>query len=325
MANYMYPSVVLPDIETVWTDKETYPYAWITNVVSTDYFTISTLTLATKAAVYDGKVCISIPASYQRYEVVLAVTEKGRTTLEELGVDVDAMLSSGWVLSDESSDDGDYGYLVNIYWEQHGVAWTSHDILNTDGSTHLAAFTPVPATDGNVCYKGVELPDINTVWTDKEKYPYAYVTYSSLDIVGLEGMCAELHLMAKMPVFNAADSEMEFNQNTLVHQFVFTDNSELAFEHGISAGSWCDGFTDEIISFEVIDTTFTMWTSHDILNTDGSTYLAAYTPIPVDAAVKEWSFCLKSWLTGFALGMAGKPLPLAPVRKESIAYLYNGV
>lgn len=35
-------------------------------------------------------------------------------------------------------------------------------------------------------------------------------------------------------------------------------------------------------------------------------------------------FDLKSWLTGFALGLAGKPLPLV-AGKPPIAYLYNGV
>ena len=35
------------------------------------------------------------------------------------------------------------------------------------------------------------------------------------------------------------------------------------------------------------------------------------------------SFCLKSWLTGYALGLSGKPLPLSG--GEPVAYLYNGV
>lgn len=36
------------------------------------------------------------------------------------------------------------------------------------------------------------------------------------------------------------------------------------------------------------------------------------------------NFDLKSWLIGFALGLAGKPLPLV-AGKEPSAYLYNGV
>lgn len=33
----------------------------------------------------------------------------------------------------------------------------------------------------------------------------------------------------------------------------------------------------------------------------------------------------KSWLTGFALGLCGKALPVAGSGKEPVAYLYNGV
>ena len=41
----------------------------------------------------------------------------------------------------------------------------------------------------------------------------------------------------------------------------------------------------------------------------------------------EWTFCLKSWLIGFDLGIAGKSLPLRRKRqeREPVAYLYNGV
>lgn len=38
------------------------------------------------------------------------------------------------------------------------------------------------------------------------------------------------------------------------------------------------------------------------------------------------SLDLRSWLTGYALGLAGNPLPFAVVEKrEPVAYLYNGV
>lgn len=35
------------------------------------------------------------------------------------------------------------------------------------------------------------------------------------------------------------------------------------------------------------------------------------------------SFCLRSWLTGFALGLSGKPYPYS--KREPTAYLYNGI
>lgn len=36
-------------------------------------------------------------------------------------------------------------------------------------------------------------------------------------------------------------------------------------------------------------------------------------------------FNRKSWLIGFALGLCGKPPPIAGSRREPVAYLYNGV
>lgn len=67
---------------------------------------------------------------------------------------------------------------------------------------------------------------------------------------------------------------------------------------------------------------YTLWSNFDIYN-DMGLYCPASDPIPVE---EKKTFCLRSWLTGFALGLAGKPLPLIPVsKKEPIAYLYNGV
>ena len=49
--------------------------------------------------------------------------------------------------------------------------WANFDILNLDGTVLLAASEPIPMCS----YNGANLPDINTVWTDKNKYPYAYL------------------------------------------------------------------------------------------------------------------------------------------------------
>lgn len=46
-------------------------------------------------------------------------------------------------------------------------------------------------------------------------------------------------------------------------------------------------------------------------------------PEPEEPVVKPFAIDLKSFLTGLALGLSGKPLP--PVKKEPVAYLYNGV
>ena len=94
----------------------------------------------------------------------------------------------------------------------------------------------------------------------------------------------------------------------------------------------------------VIDGEVVIWSNYAIYFDDGRLYqMAGATPYPVggtpvdpdepdipDVPVEpeeppveeKKDFCLRSWLTGFCLGMAGKPLPLS---KEPVAYLYNGV
>lgn len=64
----------------------------------------------------------------------------------------------------------------------------------------------------------------------------------------------------------------------------------------------------------------TFWANFDIYNEDGSLYLAASEPVPIE---EEKGFDLKSWLTGFALGLSGKPLPLS-TGKTLVGYSYNG-
>lgn len=57
------------------------------------------------------------------------------------------------------------------------------------------------------------------------------------------------------------------------------------------------------------------WTNTTLYDADGNVVLEASDPIPI---------CdLRSWLTGFALGFSGKPLPLS-TGKKLVGYSYNG-
>ena len=47
----------------------------------------------------------------------------------------------------------------------------------------------------NFLYNGVELPDINTVWTDKTAYPYAIITSFDAALVGYSGVVRYIFLM----------------------------------------------------------------------------------------------------------------------------------
>ena len=64
-----------------------------------------------------------------------------------------------------------------------------------------------------------------------------------------------------------------------------------------------------------------VWSNHDIYDTYGVLYYTASDdPIPVIEG-----FDIRSWCIGYALGLAGKPLPLGVGGKTPATYLYNGV
>ena len=83
------------------------------------------------------------------------------------------------------------------------------------------------------------------------------------------------------------------------------------------------------------------WSNHSIYDVSGELYYSADgDPVPVEPEEPEEpvepdepeepaepeekkNFCLRSWLTGYALGLAGKPLSFDA--KVLVAYLYNGV
>lgn len=142
-------------------------------------------------------------------------------------------------------------------------------------------------------YNGIPLPDINTVWTDKTTYPYAI-------IFGDEYGGEFLHI-SPVP-FIYEDPNVNISSGAGSPRYI--NDSDGWVEH--DSGSGCTG-------------SGVKWTNYDIIDiSDNSVYLAASEPVSVN---------LKSWLIGFALGLAGKPLPFAknePV-DEPIAYLYNGV
>lgn len=83
-----------------------------------------------------------------------------------------------------------------------------------------------------------------------------------------------------------------------------------------------------------------IWSNYNILYDDGRQYLpAGLEPFPVEPeepdepdvpvepeeppVEEKKDFCLRSWLTGFCLGMAGKPLPMPSAKKSKEVNLYD--
>lgn len=116
---------------------------------------------------------------------------------------------------------------------------------------------------GNMLYNGVKLPDIDSVWTDKEAYPYAYILYVPLDDVYL--------FAAASVVSSVIDNNLLYSSNGNAFGYVYFGADSWVFEteDHVIAG---EGYGFE--GFEIV------WSSYDILNSDNSVYLAASDPVP---------------------------------------------
>ena len=120
-------------------------------------------------------------------------------------------------------------------------------------------------------YNGVELPDINTVWTDKETFPYA-VIFGATSAEASQGIKYTAWGFSSLGSYDGASFIVE---NSFAAGFYITNDSE----------SWTFvGVSTEFGQREV--DAVPLWSNHDILNPDGSVYLSASTPIRVDSKLK---------------------------------------
>lgn len=122
MKKYLYNGVELPDINEVWTDKETYPYATIIHSTSNHYHLI---------------VCGDRP-SYTKQAQQAGEGVRFLKCFKEFHYADDS-----WVFSKENTDGG-------AFWrtEIMELVWTNMDVLNhDDGTIYFVATTPVPVPD----------------------------------------------------------------------------------------------------------------------------------------------------------------------------------
>jgi len=137
--------------------------------------------------------------------------------------------------------------------------WSGKFNYNVEITGGSDAATPIAYS-----YNGVELPDINEVWTDKETYPYAYIAKDTSGYINL-------YLCKGKPVVK----KMELSPYKLVVDF--SDYAKVYSRFGAwnynNSSTFCVEIED-IGDFE--------WASVDIINTiDGTLYLAASDPVPV--------------------------------------------
>ena len=162
-------------------------------------------------------------------------------------------------------------------------------------------------------YNGIPLPDINEVWTDKEKCKSAFVRKAG----AAEGSEVEYRLVL------AASAECGYNGKDTVQMWHPTVTYKLLSDNWEKIGEsdtvgFGTGYANALI----------IWSSFDVLNADGTLYLAASEPIPVNPAPPiDPTSLLMGWLVGKRIAAMRGQVPSEPQEpdKEPVAYLYNGV
>ena len=277
--NYLYNGVELPALPE-W-DKETYPYA----LIYKSSFGGHVLFLTDVVGTYTSSVVY--------YN----------------GVRIDCDCAQG---ETEWSDFSDAMSFERYIAASTHYVWANYDILKGDGTLYLAASDPIPVTApaldplsmwlgwkaGNwvarqrgkkveppeeektpvaYLYNGVRLPDINTVWTDERKalYPYAYM-------FEVAGFGAYDIILASFEMYK--DGKQIFAKTA--GESIFAMYLPGAYDDWKSDGIAEEVKENEIMFDEEAESqiiTAVIWTSHDILNSDGTIYLAASEPVPVYA------------------------------------------
>lgn len=121
----LYNGVELPEINSVWTDKETYPYAFIFKKRdTTDYFCGLVLTLEPMLKTWEDSsgTNVTIKASNTNYSVYRLLTAE----------------STGWTFINNLTNS-----TMAVTGENN--IWCNTDILNEDGTVYLAKSDPVPS------------------------------------------------------------------------------------------------------------------------------------------------------------------------------------
>lgn len=121
----------------------------------------------------------------------------------------------------------------------------------------------------NYLYNGIELPALPE-W-DKTKYPYAIITIAkSPSIGGIEYTQRKLTLLSSYQMgYNQVGNWAVNSVGDFQEYDYFTSNSEWT-EADVN---YADAKTPAVVNIK--------WANFDILNEDGSVYLAASDPVPV--------------------------------------------
>ena len=287
MGNMLYNGVELPALPET---NQTYKYAIIVRAASAEKYYLR----------------------YCNYEVVF----NNQLYCKGGGYEWDYNLENGeWVYTGESyrnSGNSMYGNIV--------VVWTNTDILTVDdGSVYFAGSEPVDpnaptstydrtaflsgmamgltgkgyptGANGHMSYNGIELADINSIWTDKSNHVFICKAVNSYFAI----------VSTVAPYQDSVNGGISLSAPFYFKQYgCFTDEA-LANQYGTTAYTWTyyqDHSLDEGVSnFKQT----VIWTSTDIRkDSDGSVFLAASEPIPAGGIGGNDDFT-KGYLVGAEL------------------------
>lgn len=177
----------------------------------------------------------------------------------------------------------------------------------------------------NYLYNGIELPDINTVWTDKETYPYAVIgTFDyGLIIPDYAGCLFSSLILLSEPCIEQGD-DLVANKPCLIKTYGLAAG-KLATDFGHPENSWYfDSESENVEGFLVaFSADVSIWSSFDILKEDGTVFLAASEPVPVGGA-DEKIFIKKSTLNSIAQSTMRKR-GLTSIAVENISSEIDGI
>lgn len=278
---------VLPDINTVWTDelKKTHPYAVL--VADADYPEYIYLAISPYGHWTDD--CVDL------YWYGSEPNQTGQAKLYSYNVSENPDSWLDYDYMDEMVPVSILWSNVDIYdWEKMKVTFaTSPDPVPVGGTTDLRpvylrengkwvkkeayerqngkwvliSSAEEKAETPTMLYNGVELPNINTVWTDKETYPYAAVVKTTYGITLLV-----------------------ISENMLRNDSLNIWGNGSINVYGLEYNIWVYGYSDDILGDEEFDGydcfyigANVIWANHVVYFPDITMgiYLTATDPVPV--------------------------------------------
>lgn len=136
-------------------------------------------------------------------------------------------------------------------------------------------------------YNGVELPALPE-W-DKTVYPYAFIY-----IVTLDGTTGVYTLVV------SSSSVMGYDGNGII-----CPSATVGQRYTVSEDSWAAASASDDFYIKRDNLIYTVWANFDVLNSDGSVYVAASEPVPVAG-----KFPLREWVGWLIAGLCSRPLPV---------------